>query len=448
MVRSLRTDLAKIIKRYRHDAAYRELLHTSFRSLSVRGLGVTTGFLVTWLTARYFSPESLGVVSICLAILSLASVGSKLGYDVALMRFIAAFAQEQRLDSVKGIYITSMKRVLPLTILIALLLFVTAPYMANNFFHKPHLVFVLQINAIVLLPLTVLQIHAECLRALTRVGEYTFFQTAAISSLAVAGLLIALAIGLSDEVPVYIQFICISAAAMISTFRWFRVSGYFLRTTEHSVTAKALHQVAAPMFTTTIMQLLMSWAGTLVLAVYQPEATVGIYNALVRISVFTNITILAINGLMMTRFVAAFHSGNLTELKSQSHEATKLIFITALPLFVVLLAFPEQLLSIFGPDFVQYKKELFVLLAGQFIVVCAGLPSQLLNMTDRQHVLRNISIVAALVNVVSCLIFIPMYGMLGACWAQFVGTLVWNILCISSVSRRMNIITFIGLSSR
>ena len=444
MVRFLRADIFDMYRKFKKDPSYRELLLTSLRSLWVRGIGVTTGFLVTWLTARYFSADALGVVSICLAILSLASVASKFGHDVALMRFIAA---EGLPAKIKGVYLTSMKLVFPMSLLVAIVLFFAAPYMAEHLFHKNYLSFILQLNAIMLLPLTLLQIHAECLRGVKRIGEYTFFQTSAVSSLAVAGLLVALAAELSGNSPVYIQFIAISIAALLSSYRWLLVSGYFTVRAEYSVSLSALNRVAAPMFTTTIMQLLMSWTGTLVLAAYLPEATVGIYNALVRISVFTNITILAINGLMITRFVAAYHSGDHELLRKQSHEATRLIFITALPLFIVLFSFPTTVLSIFGADFMQYKNELFVLLAGQFIVVCAGLPGQLLNMTDRQHVLRNISIVAAVVNVICCLAFIPTYGMRGACWAQLIGTLVWNLLCMYSVYRKMNIKTFIGFSS-
>lgn len=447
MVRFLRTDFSALYNRFRNDPSYRELLLTSLTSLWVRGLGVTTGFLVTWITARYFSADALGVVSICLAILSLASVASKFGHDVALMRFIAAFAAEGFPEKVKGIYITSLRRILPMTLLVAVFLFLAAPLMAEQLFHKNHLVSILRWNAFIIIPLTILQINSECLRGLKRIGEYTFFQTSAVSSLAVAGLLMALATGLSGNAPVYIQFLSITLAGALSFYRWWLVSGFSRLSAKHAVSMSELNRVAAPMFTTTIMQLLMSWTGTLVMAAYLPESTVGIYNALVRISVFTNITILAINGLMMTRFVAAYHSGDMELLKRQSHEATKLIFITAFPLFVILFAFPVSILSIFGADFTAYKTELFVLLAGQFIVVCAGLPGQLLNMTDRQHLLRNISIVSAAINITGCFLLIPTYGMVGACWAQLAGTLAWNFLCMYSVYRNMKIKTLIGFSS-
>ena len=79
MIGSLRNKLTQSFNRYRTDAEYRELIRTSFISLLVRMIGVGTGFLVTLVTSRYFSANALGIVSICVAILSLAGVAGKLG---------------------------------------------------------------------------------------------------------------------------------------------------------------------------------------------------------------------------------------------------------------------------------------------------------------------------------------------------------------------------------
>jgi len=86
-----------------------------------------------------------------------------------------------------------------------------------------------------------------------------------------------------------------------------------------------------------------------------------------------------------------------------------------------------------------------VLLAGQFIVVVSGLPAQILNMTGRQHVLRNIAIVSSIANVGSCLLFIPAWGILGASLAQVVGTLIWSVLCIWNVKKHFGFFTFAQL---
>jgi len=190
------------------------------------------------------------------------------------------------------------------------------------------------------------------------------------------------------------------------------------------------------------MQLIMSWAGTLVLAAYVSESEVGIYNALVRISIVTNITILAINSLALPRFAESFASKSFDVMKKLAEESTRLIFLSSLPIFFVLAFFPGWILSIFGKEFPGNENALYVLLAGQLIVCFSGLPSQILNMAGRQHILRNISIVSAIVNVLCCFLFIPKWGIMGACYAQLIGTFTWNLLSSWSVKQYFGFYVF------
>ena len=50
----------------------------------------------------------------------------KLGMDVALMRFITGFATRQQFDSIKGVYVTAMRHVVPISLGIAVLLWLLA----------------------------------------------------------------------------------------------------------------------------------------------------------------------------------------------------------------------------------------------------------------------------------------------------------------------------------
>ena len=190
------------------------------------------------------------------------------------------------------------------------------------------------------------------------------------------------------------------------------------------------------------MQLLMSWAGILIMASYYNESQVGVFNAIVRISTFSNIMILAINSITSPRIASAFASGNPGEMKKLSMEASRLIMFSSLPIFLVLFLFPHFILSIFGKDFTGHEDALMLLLGGQLFVAFAGLPSQILNMTGRERILRTNAVISAFVNIVCCLLLIPTYGIMGASIAQVAGMLVWNILSILSVKKEFHFNAF------
>ncbi|MBL0105074.1 MAG: flippase [Bacteroidetes bacterium] len=445
MTGSLPDKIRSIIQRFRNDKEYAELIRTSFLALLVRMAGVITGFVVTLLTSRFFGADALGLVSICLAILSFASVFGKLGLDVALMKFVAEYAMKNDYGTIKAIYLSAMKVILPLTLLISVALYFLSGFIAENYFHKPYLEAILKINAWLALPLVLILVNSECIRGLKKIRAYTFFQTVSVSFFAMIVLLIVSQTHSEKEVPAYVQFGCIGLSGTLSLILWLYYSKFTTSKVVEKFPLRELMKTSSPMFFTTLMQLLMSWAGTLILAAWSTESDVGIYNALVRISVFTNITILAINSLAMPRFAEAYAAGKYDLLKQNSRESSRLIFVTSLPIFVVLSLCPAFVLSVFGKEFPSHEEALYVLLAGQFIITFVGLPSQILNMTGRQHVLRNIAIVSAIVNITSCLILTPAYGLMGTCIGQVFGIFTWTLLCVLSVKRHFGFYTFFSL---
>jgi len=205
-----------------------------------------------------------------------------------------------------------------------------------------------------------------------------------------------------------------------------------------------LLKTSLPIFTSTLMQLVMSWAGVLILGKFYPEATAGIFNAMVRVSVVTNVAILAVNSLSTPRFAVAFADRNIEALRLHVRESTRLIFLTSLPIFAVLCLLPGFVLSIFGKEFAGNESSLEILLAGQFIVVICGLPSQVLTMTNQQLSLMNIAIFSALVNVVASFLLIPKFGIAGASVATGFGILSWNLLSVLQVKKKFGFYTWFG----
>jgi O-antigen/teichoic acid export membrane protein len=443
---SLQSRFRHSLKKFGTDRDYGELVRTSFFALLVRMTGVFTGFLVTLLTSRYFGADALGIVAICLAILSFASVFGKAGLDVALMKYIAGFALTNDYSGIKSVYLSAVKIIFPVSLIVSACLYFLAPWMATDLLHKPFLTNLLRVNAWLALPLVFLLINSESVRGLKKIKTYTFLQTVSVSLLATLLLIFFSFRERGNDIPAYVQFISIAAAGLISTLLWIKFSKFNRYKAKGTISSRELFRTSSSMFTTTLMQLTMSWAGTLILAAYVSESEVGIYNALIRISVFTNVTILAVNSFSMPRFAESFAGRKFDSMKKLADESARLIFLTSLPIFIILAVCPQWILSVFGKEFPGNENALYVLLAGQFIVCFSGLPSQILNMAGRQDSLRNIAIISAIVNVGLCFILIPAYGLMGACFAQLGGTFIWSLLSLWSVKKHFGFFVFFNLN--
>jgi O-antigen/teichoic acid export membrane protein len=122
MIGLLQNNFAAWKERYAKDDSFRHLVRASFFSLVIRVVGLGTGFLVTVITSRFYGADALGVVSICIAILSFASVIGKLGMDVALMRYIAELFSQHNYAAIKHVYLKSFRFMIPVCLLITALL--------------------------------------------------------------------------------------------------------------------------------------------------------------------------------------------------------------------------------------------------------------------------------------------------------------------------------------
>ncbi|CAN5528372.1 N/A [soil metagenome] len=448
MIGLLRNSFREWSVRFSKDESFRHLVRASFFSLLIRVVGLTTGFFVTVITSRFYGADALGIVSICIAILSFASVIGKLGMDVALMRYIAELFSRQNYAAIKHIYLKSFRFIIPVCIVITVVLFFLSPSIASGFFHKPHLSGLLKINSLFVIPLVILLVNSESIRGLHRIRAYTLLQTSAVSILATILLLIALLFTNQKFIPVSIQFVSITLAAILSSILFVKFSKMSHHQSNGEIDSRRLIRTTSPMFITTLMQLVMTWGGTLIMASYYPESEVGIYNAIVRISTFTNISILAINSIASPRIAAAFASGKMEEVRKISYESAQMIFISSLFVFLPLFLFPNLILAVFGKDFAGNEFPLKLLLAGQLFVSFAGLASQVLNMADRERNLRNNAIISAVLNLAACVVLIPAYGITGACIAQVVGMVAWNVLCIYSVKKQFDFFTFYSIRNK
>jgi O-antigen/teichoic acid export membrane protein len=442
MIGLLRSNFGSWRDRFVKDASFRHLVRASFFSLIIRVAGLATGFFVTVITSRFYGADALGIVSICIAILSFASVIGKLGMDVALMRYIAELFTVGNFAGIKHVYLKSFRFIVPVSIGISAILFFLSPAIAGSLFHKPHLADLLKVNSLFVLPLVILLVNSESIRGLHRIRAYTFLQTSAVSIIATILLICSLAFFKSKYVPISIQFISITLASIISIVLFFKLIGWNKYGSDAVIDSRKLIRTSSPMFITTIMQLIMTWGGTLIMAAWYSESEVGVYNAIVRISTFTNISILAINSIASPRIAAAFSSGKTEEMKKLTMEAAQLIFLSSVVVFLPLFFFPHLVLSVFGKDFTGNEFSLELLLAGQLFVSFSGLASQVLNMADREKNLRNNALIAAVFNIGACFLLIPPYGISGACIAQVIGMVVWNVLCIYSVKKQFGFFTF------
>ena len=86
------------------------------------------------------------------------------------------------------------------------------------------------------------------------------------------------------------------------------------------------------------------------------------------------------------------------------------------------------IMGLFGDEFVSGSLPLIILAIGQFINAATGPVNNVLIMTGRQKLNRNIMVGATIVAVILDLILIPRFGAVGAACVNTGGVLIMNII--------------------
>ncbi len=431
------------INTIKQNSHIRELISGTSITFIFRLFSLFAGFFFYFIVGHFYGVEALGIWALAQTVLFVLSVLGRFGLDAANLRFVSNYAAQNKMDVVKEIYTKSISLVIPISILLSLLLFIFASDLAEHLFHKANLTSAFQINALALVPLIILMLHAEALRGLKKILAYGFMRN--ISIFLFASLIIVFfklyKQTLNPFDPVIAYAMAISAVALVSVILWLKYSNILSFTRSRGVRYKTIFEVSFPLLLTGSIFLFVKWTDTLMLGVIRTESDVGIYNVCFKIASLAHIPLIAVNSIAAPKFSELYGKSDLLNLRLMVRQSTMFIFFLSLPILLPLVIFPTFFLNIFGSGFSIGKNTLLILVIGQFLNAVSGSVGIILNMTGKQKIFQNIILSAAVLNIVLNLILIPRYGTEGAALSSAISLVYWNVLSIVFIKKIYNIFT-------
>lgn len=131
----------------------------------------------------------------------------------------------------------------------------------------------------------------------------------------------------------------------------------------------------------------------------------------------------------------------MEDLGKYVRNTTRLLIITSLPIILLMLIFPDFLMSLFGKGFEGGAGYLRVLVLGQFINVITGSVGYLLTMSGHEKDMRNITIINGALAVILALILNPIFGAMGSAISTAIAVALSNIMALGMVKKRLGFST-------
>jgi O-antigen/teichoic acid export membrane protein len=205
---------------------------------------------------------------------------------------------------------------------------------------------------------------------------------------------------------------------------------------------KSILAISIPLMLAGSLQFVKGWVDTIMLGYFMKNSDVGIYNISLKLAALVGLVLTAVNIIAAPKFAETYGDKNTKELNNIIQDATKLIFWGSLPIFLVLIFFPDLLLSIFGKEFIIGSTSLIILAVGYLINSVAGSVGYVMQMTGKQIAFQNITLITAIIGVTLNYLLIPIWGINGAAISTTIGIVFWNITSAIYLKVRYNLVTY------
>lgn len=399
--------------------------------------------------ARLLGVESFGIFVLAYAWFGVLLVPCRLGFDVATVRYVAAYRSTGDWVRLKGYLQFSRSVVLATSVAVAGALAVGAWLFRSRLGEEALWTFLFV--AATLVVFAQVQINEAAVRGLGFVVRSQIFQNIVhplvlLAALPLAVVWLGIEAGGDVAMAVYLGATTLSFVGMWVMLRR-RLPAAVHGAAPVAAGREWLNASFAMMFLMSFGAIL-NQISVIVLGALDGNAAAGLYGAAVRISYVLQPLIMSLNAAIAPMAADLHARGDRAELQRLVSLGVRVVVVIAVVAAAVVIVLGRWILGLMGEEFEAAYPLLVVLICGHLVFAAAGPAGILLNMTGHHVDSAKVLALGAAVNLVSCLVLIPIYGALGAAVAMALTLAVWSGAMAYIAAKRLGITSFITLPSR
>ncbi|MEH3106992.1 MAG: oligosaccharide flippase family protein [Sphingomonas fennica] len=366
------------------------------------------------------------------AMMLLAGLG-RLGIDRSLTRVVARALAQDRPGAARAAIGRAFRIAGAMSAVTIVAMAAGAGPVAVHLLKKPDLAWPLAVSSVTILPLTIGIVAAGALSGLNRIllsqMIYTWLWPAIFCVPALF-----LPIDLLSAILLVAASVTVSAAiGIVLTLRHLPPAA----PGEPPAEPETLVATGLSLFTSEMIQLLLSYAPAFVLGILSTDAAVGRYALAWRMALGVNLLVATIGFFAAPRFAAFYARGDMDGLRKMAAQSIAMSAALSVVPTLIALVVAVPLLDLFGPGYAEAATTLRILLIGQMFAIAATATTELLGMTGFAHTLRHVNLLSLLVLGVGLAALSPPFGSEGAAMATALTIAVNGIATTVGVRRNL-----------
>ena len=385
-------------------------------STAGQGVGRVLGYVSLVAVARLLGAQFYGFYTLGVAVVNGVHIVSRFGMENGVVRYVAHHREHGDEARVRGTIVQALLITLAISLVLSVVMFVGAGLIADRLpKDAPEMVSVLRAFAFVLPFFVFMSMTAWATQGFQTVTYAAYIQQLIRPGLFLlfVGVCYVLGAGIIGVIAAYALAMFLAGCAGLYYLKKL-FPALFDRRAQTKFETKALFGVSVPMSITQGAQYLNNWSAILILGAFAAGAPVGIFNAAARTATFLTAVRFAFSGIF-SPIISGLHARQDTEEMGRLYkDVSRWIFTGAFVLFLVIVVFAPQVMSVFGASFGQGVTALVIVAVAQLYSSSVGPAPRMLAMTGNQNFAMIATSVAAVTGVVVSLILIPRYEILGA----------------------------------
>jgi O-antigen/teichoic acid export membrane protein len=390
-------------------------------------------FVITFIMARLLGAEDYGRYNLAITAATIAGAVSALGLDSTLTRYIAIMNSREDKAGVWGVLQVGIGFSVLFSVLISTGLFALAYPISTVVFHDERLAPLLQLSSLVVPFLTLSSVLSGATRGFKRMSDTVIAQNIVQPLVRLILILIVAVSGLSLPLAIIIFGIADLCASLVLVYFLNRRFSLLQSLSQGKRNARELMAFTLPLWLSDLFTTFRSTIQTLLIGSLDTIRGVGIFSIASQVTLMGNIFHASMSQSAKPLIAELNDQGKHERVEQIYQTTTRWVVTLNLPMILIVVLFPIQIMSIFGKSFVEGAPALALMGLVNFVHVATGMCGTILDMTGHTRMKLANTIVRVALAILANFLLVPRWGITGAAMAALIHEFIANLLPLVQV---------------
>jgi O-antigen/teichoic acid export membrane protein len=366
-----------------------------------------------------------------------------LGLQLSLRRFISFHIEKQEMESVRGLISIGIVWPAVVGLFIGGLLFVGAGWLARSVFGKPEVAPVLTVLAFVV-PMWATRRLATVIYSGFKKPLYKVALEDVLEPLLRVGT--AVVVGIGGWGALQLGYGTLAAYGVVVLVAWYLVDRgrrQIVGRGPRHVPWRELVAFSTPLVVSEFGNIILAWAGILLLGLLSVEREVGLFRAVSQPPMLASAMLTSFNFVYLPMATALFVRGNHAEWNRINAAVARWTLSLSFPIATVCALFPTEVIRVvFGQQYTSGAMAMQLMALAYLIHAGCGFAGLNLVVAGHTWLQMTATLLAIATNIALSLVWIPRYGAAGAAGALLAMSLVRNAFNLTAMKAVLRLFPF------